>query len=403
MVFYPASLHGFLRHSGDLAASTAGLYATAETTRNFSNTIPDPKLTGRPVPKLLVPMPKPPEERIGFAIVGLGAYALNQIIPNLANTQGAKLTALVSGNTEKAREVGKAYGISSDHIYDYDNFDRIALDDTVDVVYIILPNTLHRSMTERAFAAGKHVLCEKPMAITVEDCEAMIQAGKAAGKKLMIGYRAQYDPYNLKAIELVRGKDGKPGQIGDVRLFTSDHGRLLNLDHTRDQWRAKKELAGGGALYDIGIYALNGARYMFDEEPTEVMARFREGSGRSEVTVEEGVEWSMAFPSKAVATCTTSYLVAQGKLMHIYGAEGTVSLNPATDYFERNLTFQPAEGPQQHFSFPLANQFAAMLDEMASAVREDREPKTPGEEGLKDVRIMEAIYESARKQKPVSL
>ena len=361
-----------------------------------------PAPTGRPFPDLQDDLPQPPDERVGFAIVGLGAYALGQIIPNLSQSRRSRLAAVVSGNADKARTVARAYGLGDRHVYSYDTFDDVAEAETVDAVYVILPNTMHRAWTERAFEAGKHVLCEKPMAVTVEDCEAMIAAAEQAGKKLMIGYRAQYDPINRRAIELVRGEGDDGSRIGTPRLVIADHGRILDLSATRDEWRAQKELAGGGSLYDIGIYSLNGARYLLGEEPIEVTARYTPGSGRDEVDVEEGVVWSMQFPSGAVANCSSSYLVGQSKQMRVYGSDGEVTLDPATDYYARNLYLSNGN-EETHIVIPNPNQFAAMLDEMAAAVQEDRAPKTPGEEGLRDVRIMQAIYESAASGRPVTL
>ena len=291
------------------------------------------------MPDLDRDLPLPPDERVGFAVVGLGAYALGQIIPNLAATRRCRLAAVVSGNADKARAVARAYGLEERHVYGYDTFEHVADDEAVDVVYVILPNAMHRAWTERAFAAGKHVLCEKPMAPTVADCEAMIAAGRAAGKKLMIGYRAQFDPYNRRAIELVRGRDGQGGEIGTPRLVVGAHGRLLDLGDPRDGWRAKRELAGGGSLFDIGIYSVNGARYLLGEEPVEVAARYTPGSGRKEVTVEEGVVSTLTFPSGAVASCTSSYLIEAAKRLRVQGTEGEVTLDPATDYYVRNLTF----------------------------------------------------------------
>ena len=361
---------------------------------------PAPDPSGQPLPELEQPLPDGPDQRIGFAVVGLGAYALNQIIPNLGATRHAKLTALVSGNPDKAKQVARAYGVSDDHVYGYDTFDRIADDDTVDVVYIILPNAMHREWTERAFAAGKHVLCEKPMAVTSQDAEAMIAAGKQAGKKLMIGYRAQFDPYNLKAIDLVRGEGAA---IGTPNLVFTEHGRMLEPEKMqRDKWRARKELAGGGSLYDIGIYSVNGARYLLGEEPTAVTATYRPPSGRSGVDVEEGVAWTMKFPSGAVANCSSSYQIEQAKRIMVQGTAGEVTLDPATDYYVRNLYLRKGQENKQYV-VPQANQFAGMLDEMALAVRENREPKTPGEEGLRDVRILEAIYAAAESGKETKI
>lgn len=388
----PLPRRRFLQTSGAALALSAlpfPLRAMAAPASDLAAHPDDPEAVGRPMPELEMPLPDPPERRVGFALVGLGAFALNQIAPNLGDTRHAKLTALVSGNADKARTVADAYGIGRDHVYSYDTFDRIADDPEVDVVYVILPNALHREWTERAFAAGNHVLCEKPLAPTAEDCEAMIAAGEAAGKRLMTAYRAQYDPYNLRAIELTQG-----GEIGVPRLIVADHGRILNLDDLRDQWRAKKKLAGGGSLYDIGIYNVNACRYLLGEEPTEVTARYREPSGKPGVTVEEGVEWTLAFPSMAVANCTSSYVVADNKRIHVQGSEGEVTLDPATDYYVRNLIVETDAG-RREISIPQANQFARMLDEMALSARENRAPKTPGEEGLRDVRILEAIYRAA--------
>ncbi|QDT15814.1 Gfo/Idh/MocA family protein [Alienimonas californiensis] len=401
----PATRRRFCQAAGGLLAAAAIPSALSAPRRPMSEDavdLPPAKLTGRPLPDLLQPLPLPPGERIGFALVGLGAYALNQIAPNLANTRGCKLAAVVSGNAEKAGRVAAAYGLGKEHVYSYDDFDRIADDPAVDVVYIILPNAFHREWTERAFAAGKHVLCEKPMAGTPADCEAMIAAGERAGKKLMIGYRAQFDPYNLEAIKAVRGGDGTDGEIGVPRIVVSDHGRILDLAVTRDQWRAKKELACGGSLYDIGIYSVNGARYLLGEEPTETTARYLPRSDRPQVTVEEGVEWQMTFPSGAVASCTSSYRVAGNKRIHVQGAEGEVTLDPATDYYIRNLKIQSGDKTRD-VEIPQANQFAAMLDEMATAVRENRDPKTPGAEGLRDVRIMTAIYKAAETGEAVKM
>ena len=398
---FPSSRRRFIQQSGGLLALPTLLSASAVAVAPAAPppvaVAPDP--TGQPMPELEQSLPDAPDQRVGFAVVGLGAYALNQIIPNLGSTRHAKLAALVSGNAEKARTVGKAYGVAEDHQYSYDDFDRIAEDDSVDVVYVILPNAMHREWTERAFAAGKHVLCEKPMAVTAEDCRAMIDAGKRAGRQLMIGYRAQYDPYNLRAIELVRGENK---EIGEPRLVFTEHGRMLKPNkEQRDEWRAKKELAGGGSLYDIGIYSLNGARYLLGEEPVSVTANYREPSQKG-VDVEEGVAWTMNFPSGATANCSSSYRIEQAKRIFVQGTEGEVTLDPATDYYVRNL-YLKTKGKNTQLIIPRANQFTAMLDEMALAARENRTPKTPGEEGLRDVAIMQAIYRAADTGKEVSI
>ncbi len=353
--------------------------------------------TGRPLPELERPLGLPPDERVGFALVGLGAFALEQIAPAFAQSRRARLAAVVSGNAEKARTVAAAYGLGRDHVYSYDDFDRIAQDETVDVVYVVLPNAFHRAWTERAFAAGKHVLCEKPMAPTSADCAAMIAAAERAGKKLMVGYRVHFEPLNLKAKRIIA-----EGEIGAPRIVVADHMRPLVLSELRDQWRAKKELAGGGSLYDIGIYSVNGARFLLGEEPTEVRARLLPGSDTPEITVEEGVAWTMTFASGAVASCTSGYREFEAKRIHVQGAEGEVTLAPASDYYANTLTVATGETKTEH-SGRTDLQFPNMLDEMAASVQEGRAPSTPGEEGLRDVRILEAILEAAESGESVRL
>jgi glucose-fructose oxidoreductase len=354
--------------------------------------------TGRPLPEMEKEMPQEPGKRLGYAIVGLGQFALNQIIPSFAESKSSKLVALVSGNRQKAEQVADRYGVDRKNIYGYDNFDSIADNDEIDIVYIILPNALHAEYTVRAFKAGKHVLCEKPMAVTVEECETMIRAGREAGRKLMIAYRAQYEPYNLEAIRMSRA-----GELGTIRLVTSDHGRILDPKVPADQWRMIRSLAGGGSLYDIGIYSLQAARYITGEEPVEVSGhissdasdpRFRE--------IEDLVTFQLRFPSGILANLSSSYSTSSIKRIQVFGSKASLVLDPATEY-ERHQMMVKTEKEEKRVQIPEGNQFANEMDHMVEAILENREPKTPGEEGLRDVRIMQAVYRAAENGKPVSL
>jgi glucose-fructose oxidoreductase len=354
--------------------------------------------TGRPLPEMEKEMPQEPGKRLGYAIVGLGQFALNQIIPSFAESKSSKLVALVSGNRQKAEQVADRYGVDRKNIYGYDTFDNIANNDEIDIVYIILPNALHAEYTVRAFKAGKHVLCEKPMAVTVEECETMIRAGREAGRKLMIAYRAQYEPYNLEAIRMSRA-----GELGTIRLVTSDHGRILDPKVPADQWRMIRSLAGGGSLYDIGIYSLQAARYITGEEPVEVSGhissdasdpRFRE--------IEDLVTFQLRFPSGILANLSSSYSTSSIKRIQVFGSKASLVLDPATEY-ERHQMMVKTEKEERRVQIPEGNQFANEMDHMVEAVLENREPKTPGEEGLRDVRIMQAVYRAAENGKPVSL
>ena len=247
------------------------------------------------------PAPLPPAERVGFAIVGLGRLSLEELLPALATCKKARLAALVSGDAEKASRVAAQYGIQPQNIYDYQTYDRLRDNQDVQVIYIVLPNSQHRDFTLRGAAAGKHILCEKPMANNVREAEDMIRACERANKKLMIAYRIQYEPMNRMARDMVRQK-----QFGAIKFI-----ELVNAQRQGDdleQWRLKRALAGGGSLPDIGIYCLNTARFLLGEEPEEVSAsiftpqndpRFRE--------VEDVVSFRLRFPSGVIADNLTSY------------------------------------------------------------------------------------------------
>lgn len=346
------------------------------------------------------PAPEQPDKRVGFAIVGLGNLSLGELLPAFGSCKYAKVTALVSGNSEKARKVAHQYGIAEKNIYNYQNFDNIKNNPEVQVVYIVLPNSMHEEFTIRSANAGKHVLCEKPMTTNSQSAQRMIDACDKAGKKLMIAYRIQYEPNNKKAKDWTRDQ-----KMGKVKLIdatnTQNQGRP-------EQWRLNKELSGTGVLGDIGIYCLNTIRYLLGEEPTQVMAtvystpndpRFKE--------VEETVLFQLKFPSGVQANCTTSYGVHESQWYRCYADKGGYfGLDPAFAYRGLQITGAQVQDDMEvniKSSAGDKNQFALEMDHMARCVVEDKKPFTPGEEGRQDHIIMEAIYESARTGKPVPL
>jgi glucose-fructose oxidoreductase len=339
-----------------------------------------------------------PDRKIGYAIVGLGYYALDVILPQFANCSRSRVTALVSGDPAKARAMAQTYGVPEHGIYDYANFDTIRNNPDVDVVYVILPNSMHVEYTIRAFQAGKHVLCEKPMAVSVAECQAMIAAGRVARRKLMIGYRCHFEPFNREAMRLARS-----GEAGKIRYVRSEHG-FVQRDRTK--WRLHRALAGGGSLMDMGVYALQAARSMSGEEPVSVTAkdstdrndpRFRE--------VEDLIEWTMLFPSGAVGGCLSMYSANQNHVLAM-GDKGRIELEPGTRY-DGNRMWVGADGREREITNPPpgpgVNQFVGQLDHMAECVLTGREPIVPGEEGLRDMRIIEAIYRSAREGRTITL
>jgi len=382
--------------AGGPAEAAAQASASAGAAAGGGAPAQEARALGRPMPELENPLPLPPEQRVGWAVVGLGDFAINQILPAIGDTRMCRLSAVVSGNAEKARSVARAYGVRPESVYSYEDFDRIRDDADVQVVYVILPNALHRDWTLRAARAGKHVFCEKPMAVTVEDCQAMIGACRAAGRKLMIAYRAQFEPHVMTAREMIRG-----GRIGAVRSVAGEHGRMLELDKPRDQWRARKELAGGGSLYDIGIYNINTARFLLGDEPVEVTATLR-NSDDPRVDVEVNVDYAMRFAGGTRSTFNSSYGYQNTKRLQVMGTEGTIELDPATEYYGNRLLLKKEEATEQREIRP-TNQFAAEMDHFAECVTRDRTPQTPGEEGMRDVAIMRAIYEAARTGRPVTI
>ncbi|WP_247881029.1 Gfo/Idh/MocA family protein [Skermanella sp. TT6] len=345
------------------------------------------------------PAPLPPDQRVGFAIVGLGRLSLEQLLPAFAECKRARPVALVSGSPEKARLVAAQYGIPDQAVYDYAGFDRIAEDPRVQVVYVVLPNGLHREFVMRAAKAGKHVMCEKPMANNSAEARDMVAACDQAGVKLMVAYRCQYEPYNRETIQRVRS-----GDMGAARFIEATNTQVMGPG---DQWRFSKALAGGGALPDIGLYCLNTARAITGEEPIEVFARIFNPEGDPRYReVEESVSFMLRFPSGTIANCTTSYGAHESKDLRVRLEKGWIDLENAFAYEGQQMQVAHRGGKAEiveRVRLPQQNQFALEIDHMASCVKENRMPRTPGQEGVQDHVLMEALYESARTMAPVSL
>ncbi|SEN44882.1 glucose-fructose oxidoreductase [Sphingomonas gellani] len=334
---------------------------------------------------------------LGYAIVGLGYYGLGVIIPQFKNCEHSRLAAVVSGDPAKAKKVAAEHGLPARSIYSYANFDTIRDNPDVDIVYVCLPNGLHAEYTIRAARAGKHVLCEKPMAVSVAECEAMIGACKRANRKLMIGYRCHFEPNNLEAMRIARS-----GGVGRIRYVRSEHGFVQG---DPSAWRLKRALSGGGSLMDMGIYSLQAARYMTGEEPIAVTAR--ESTDRKDPRfkeVEDMIDWTLEFPSGALGGCLSMYSANQNRIL-LMGDKGRVELEPATRY-DGNRIWTGKDGREQEVTPPPGpgkTQFAAQLDHLSTCAVSGREPIVSGEEGLRDMRIVEAIYRSAREGRTIRL
>jgi predicted dehydrogenase len=340
-------------------------------------------------------VPEAPGPKVGYAIVGLGLLSIGQILPAFAKCEKSKVTALVSGHPDKARKLALRYGVDPKNIYNYQNYDSLKNNPDVDVIYVVLPNSMHPEYTIRGLQAGKHVLCEKPMANTPADCQAMIDVGKKANKKLMIGYRCRYEPFNQEMIRMAREQE-----LGRLKILQTDAGFNIG-DPT--QWRLNKAMAGGGSLMDIGIYALQAARYISGEEPVEVNAqsyttpndpRFKE--------VEETINFQLRFPSGVLANCTSSYGCEYRSHFRALAVKGYFELDPAMSYSGlRMRVFQ--NGALTERFLQARDHFAAEMEHMSECVTQNKEPLTPGEEGLRDLKIMTAIYDAAKSRQTVKL
>lgn len=329
---------------------------------------------------------------IRYAVVGLGHIAQVAVLPAFAHASTtSRLVALVSDDREKLKELGDRYGI--EHRVGYDDFDSLLQRGEIDAVYITLPNHLHREYTERAAIAGVHVLCEKPMAVTEQDCRAMIRTCEENGVLLMVAYRLHFEPANLKAAALAR-----EGGLGDVRIFNS----VFTMQVKEGNIRLKQE-TGGGTLYDIGIYCINAARSLFRADPMEVFA-FSASTGEHRFQeVDEMTTAVLRYPDERLATFTVSFGAADVSSYTVVGTEGSLRVQPAYEYAGALKHHLTRGEKTQIKSFRKRDQFAAELDYFSRCVRRGKLPEPSGAEGLADVQIIEALLRSALTGRPVTL
>ena len=340
-------------------------------------------------------VPDPPGKKLGWAIVGLGSLSINQILPAFSQCEKSKVVALVSGHPDKAKKLALRYAVDPKNIYDYQNYDSIRDNPEVDIIYIVLPNGMHAEYTVRGFQAGKHVLAEKPMANTPAECQQMIDAAHKADRKLMVAYRCRYEPYNQEAVRLARSQE-----LGPIQVILADAGFSIG---DPNQWRLKKDLAGGGSLMDIGIYALNASRYLSGEEPADVNAMVYSTPGDPRFKeVEEHVNFQLRFPSGVLANCTSSYGYFPQSHYRVLATQGLIEMDPATWYSGLRMRVHRG-GVIEERELPERDHFALEMDHMSECAMQNKEPLTSGEEGLHDLKIMMGIYEAARIGKTVKL
>lgn len=394
----PISRRGFIEASGALAATLTTSASTA--TPRIQST--GAQLKGLPLPPGVRLPTTPPrrkrEDSVGFAIIGLGGYALNQMMPRFDQAERAHISALVSGNPEKLAQVGDAYGVPADARYSYEDFAKIAADDRIQAVYIVLPTAFHADFAIRAFAAGKHVLCEKPMALSSAQCEAMIAAGRRANRKLMIAYRCHFEPYNVEAMRLMRDK-----AVGTIRLIRTEQSYRAGPTTPAQNWRFSRALAGGGPLEDYGIYGLQSALYLSGEMPESIGATSFQPKGDPRFTeIFAHVAAQLRFPSGAVAQLATSYDAAGANFAHVRGTDASLIMDPATGYAGHRMRIEGSNARDFTPGDPNV-QFAGQLNHFTNAIRDGTPILTGGDMGLRDTRLIEAIYAAARSGQTVKL
>jgi predicted dehydrogenase len=330
-------------------------------------------------------------KQLGVALVGLGKYSTGQLAPALQETKLCKLAGIVTGTPTKALQWKQQYNIPEKNIYDYKTFDRIADNPDIDIIYIVLPVGMHAEYVERAARAGKHVICEKPMATSAEDCRRMIAAMQKAGKKFSIGYRLHFEPHHQEMMRL-----GQKQAYGPITKLISDNGFRFNND---TPWRVNKKLAGGGPLMDMGIYCVQGVIYTKGQLPISVTAKLAPNPDPKGLfkEVEAGINWQMHFADGAVADCRTSYAENLNSSLRAEASKGWMELQPAFGY--GGLDGRTSQGPM---NLPNVPQQARQMDDFADCVLNNKPTRVPGEMGLRDIQILQAIYRAAETGQKVS-
>jgi predicted dehydrogenase len=328
--------------------------------------------------------------KLGFALCGLGSLSTHQIAPALQKTANCRLAGIITGTPAKAARWKAQYGIPDQNVYDYETMHRIADNPDIDVVYVVTPNALHLKYALIAARAGKHVYCEKPMEISVARCREMIDGVKAAGRVLGVGYRLHFEPNNLECVRIARSRE-----FGALKLIDAHFGFSIQPG----VWRLNRALAGGGPLMDVGIYCLQATRYLTGEEPVSVSANLTHGGGGRFTEVEESITWQARFPSGTLAHCSSSYNAAPAGYFRALAERGWFALDPAFNY--DGIRGGRSDGTA--IDHPDVDQFAAEMDDFAASLQAGRPTRVPGEEGLRDVQIMMAIYQAASSGRSVDL
>lgn len=343
-------------------------------------------------PQSLFSASHPGKDRLGVALVGLGYYSTDLLAPALQQTKHCYLAGIVTGTPAKAETWKKKYNIPDKNIYDYQNFDQIANNPDIDVVYVVLPPSMHHEYVIRAAKAGKQVWCEKPMAMTEKECSEMIDVCKKNKQMLSIGYRLHHEPNTIEYRRIINQH-----LLGKVKQLNCGAGYR---DNRTNHWKQKREM-GGGVLYDMGVYAIQGARLGMGMEPVSIISATT-STTRPEIYkdgLDETTIAKLEFPGGVIADIKTSF-GENINFLDITCENGAINLAPYSGY--AGIKGKSSLG-EIKYSYEVPWQQAKQMDDDAISIKEKKPMLVPGEEGLRDIRIVEAIYNSSRQGKTIRL
>jgi predicted dehydrogenase len=337
----------------------------------------------------------PVSKRVGYAVVGLGSIAEGAVLPAFRNSKNAKPVALVSHDGKRAKQLGAKFSVKD--CYAYEDYDQCLSHPGVDAVFIASVNGAHAEQTIRAAAAGKHVLCEKPLANSVEDCRRMVEACNANHVYLMTAYRKYFEPGSVALKKLILS--GKLGQLKHIFATYTEHVDPSKAKH----WQLNQKMAGGGSLMDIGIYCVNTMRWLAGSSPLDATAstwtkdpnRFRE--------VEDNIAFRLTHPDGLVCQGTSSYTAMAASFVQVHGEKGWAALNPAFAFEEERRLFGRIQGRWFEKKFKVIDEFALELDAFGNCIRRQHNPESDGMEGLRDIATIQAIYRSARENRTIRI
>lgn len=332
-------------------------------------------------------------KRVGYAVVGLGHIAEHAVLPAFRHAKRSRLIGLVSGDAAKAQRLAKKFGAPSHCTYD--RFEQCLRNPDIEAVFIATNNSRHLEFTRRAAVAGKHVLCEKPLANTSDECRQMIDACHGAGVKLMTAYRKYFEPSSVALKKLIDSK-----KLGRLKLIHSAFTFNLPVQQT---WHLKRELAGGGSLWDVGVYCVNAVRWLTGLEPIEATAYAWSADPQRFKEVDESIAFQLKFPDGLFVQASSSFAAAKASFIQIHGEKGWAAVDPAFAYSGKKSLFGQIDGKWFGKEYAPSEEFHLELDHLADCIRANREPEPDGTAGMRDVAVMEAIYEAAKLGRPVSI